>query len=184
MTNYHMLDITSYLNNVGCTNDNNISHGELSLGKLSLPEKFLPFGSIFYYEKIPFKFIKYNQYDNIELSGQIINFKAKQITKVHLLGTASEADMYGDVHFCNNNQIVHSDKMFFSHFTKSKSSFRDQLALQFPYIHLPTGILNQVSPSIWYDVISFPKSTAVSSIHFEDNPCLHLFCLTIELGDL
>ncbi len=58
-------------------------------------------------------------------------------------------------------------------------------ALRCPYMHSPTGRCTlsergyETQPTLWYEEIEIDESKTLERIHLPDNPCMHIFSMTL-----
>ncbi|AKF95959.1 hypothetical protein [Brevibacillus laterosporus] len=180
MNNYVCLNIQSFINNRGATSSNNYQQGELSLGKSSLPEEEFPKDLRFTFNNVPFQFYRSEQGDNIEMEGQTLEFSPLSASKVHFLGVSSNGDMFDNIYFLNNTEVIHTGKLYLSDFVSELPAFQDQCALCFSYLNTRGGKRDHIKPKLWYSYIELPQLKTINKIRLEDNPFIHIFAITFE----
>ncbi|WP_214482981.1 hypothetical protein [Bacillus sp. SM2101] len=179
---FKCISLQRYFNNRGVTTEQEFKQGELSLAFSSFPQKYIPFNRSFTHSDIPFMFSKNNHRDNVEMCGQTIDLgEMYNINKIHFLGTSNNGDFSEDVHLYEDTSHVISKPLGFTDFIEPQPKFNEDVAIQAPYLHTRHGIKNIYFPIIWYNSINFNKSARANKLMFEDNPSIHIFCITIEV---
>ncbi|MFD1447630.1 hypothetical protein [Oceanobacillus profundus] len=179
---YKIINLHYWFNNKGFTNEDDLEKGELSLSFSSLPQKLINFNKNIIYKGIPFKFSQNNSGDNVEMTGQRIYFgETWDIQKIHVLGTSNNGSFCEEVHIYNDFKPLASKSICFSDFIQPFPQFDEEIVIKFPYTHTQNGINDNFSPIIWYTSIDFDKPIQANNLLFEDNPSMHIFCMTIEV---
>ncbi|MGM1050633.1 MAG: hypothetical protein ACQEXX_31630 [Bacillota bacterium] len=181
MRHFNCLDLTKCINNCGSTNLENSSLGQFTIAGSSFPAEELPFNDIFVFDDIPFYFVKQEHSDNVVPEGQTIVFPDSMISKIHILGASSEGNMRDNLLIqYNSNELIKSS-FHLSEFTGMNPFSQNQLAIQMSRIHTIGKMLDYIHPVLWYDVIDLSsRPILANSFLFSDNPCVHIFSLTIE----
>lgn len=181
MRSFHCLDLSSMLNHKACTTPEQKGIGGLTVVGSSIPESYLPFDQPFQYDSIPFIMMKQEMLDNIELSGQRLELPRMRALQLHVIGTSSETDMCEPIQFEFERRHVHSELLELGCFSSSHSVRNNECIIQAPYLHTRTNINERIQPKLWYTSLPLPRSVEINSILLGDNPCMHIFSLTIEV---
>ncbi|MFE4570379.1 hypothetical protein [Paenibacillus chitinolyticus] len=174
------LDLRPCLNNCGTTGSHNYHEGYLSSARASFPEESFPFDTPFEFKQIPFVLFKRHAFDNIVTEGQSIEFPRQRVTKIHLLGTSSDANMADYVYLMLDEREVSKQKILLSHFISEVPFPRNECVIETSCLHTMDGPLTHRSARLWYDGIELDRPVEMNRITFEDNPCMHVFGLTLE----
>ena len=174
-----MLDLNMYMNNRGFTTLDDITEGNLSVVKSSLP--ILPeLKNVFYFKNVPYKLCYGNKKDNIELDGQTIFFEQIYKTnQINIVGLCLYGDYFDDLNFYLNGKLVKSVKISLSCCNSKLPAFKNETFFHFPYTHNAKKWIIESYINLWLDEIFLDEVIAFDMIELGDNPCMHIFAITI-----
>ncbi|KAA6470410.1 hypothetical protein [Bacillus cereus] len=181
MAKYKCINLDQYYNNCGFTKREEIHKGNLTVFKTSFPleEGFELFPD---YKGVPLKFNKYNDNDNIELEGQKIFLdQYYKVKRIYIVGLSIYGDYFDDFNLYKNNQLVQNIRVKLTGTDSKVPSFGNEMLLRYTSLHnAKKGKLN-ISSTIWLDEIDLEQPRIIDSIELGDNPCMHIFSITLEI---
>jgi hypothetical protein len=179
-SSFHCLDLSELYNNCGVTSFEEKEQGMLNGAGASFPAELVPLGYAFEFEGIPFIMTKHNGLDNIEVEGQRLVFSPMYVSRIHILGLSNDSHMSEEIQLEYDGEIVSSKLMRLSSYSSANPYFGNKCLLRSPYVHFHNQRTENYQPAIWYDSIEIDPSTAVNAILLADNPCIHIFSITVE----
>ncbi|MFB0846517.1 hypothetical protein [Paenibacillus oleatilyticus] len=179
---FHCLDLSDTLNHRACATKNGNERAYLTLSGSAIPEEYIPFNQAFQFDTIPFIMFKNDIWDNIEMVGQRVYFSTVRASSIHFIGTSTETDMTDNVILELDEQPVYSTSLNLRYFASDPEPvfMNNRCVIQAPYIYSGTKINSIVKPSLWYTCISIQEPLEINSVVLADNPCMHIFSITVE----
>lgn len=187
MSKFSKLDLTELFNNNGFNNDNGYRADFTCKGLFGrYPQEELPDGlNEVYVKETPFKFPNQEiEFNNMELRGQKIHFKSNKYNKIHLLCAADTGSFEEKIKlYCSKNIEIATKSFGVTDWMAPTPYYNDEMAFRFSKSYSIRGIEENFKPSIWYQVIPLSGlESEISSIEFRDNPSVHIFSVTLEIG--
>lgn len=176
---YSFVNINSYLNNKGITDEDQIKLGDLSIGKSSIPLKLIEKNNPFTVGNIPFSINTKEKFDNICAENQRIEINTN-LKNIYILGVSCQGDYFEEMKIIKDENVIEKFNIGFTDFLSSKPYFNDVLAFRSEYSHTQTGIAKDLKISIWLNSISLDRETFVKNLILPDNIFLHIFGITIS----
>lgn len=182
ISKFHCLDLSEILNHRACSVQQAEEDAYLTLSKSALPEELILFNQAFEYDGVPFIMLKQNKWDNIEMVGQRVYFPEMKVTAIHIIGTALDTDMSDTVHFELDSTPVYASDLQLRYFAADPNldHMNNSCVFQTPYVYSDGKPNAIVQPCLWYTRITIKESQVMNAMLLADNPCMHLFSITIE----
>lgn len=177
---YHCLDLSDILNHRACSLQDSEEGGYLTISGSSIPEEYMPFNQVFEYNSIPFFMAKQSTWDNVELAGQRVFLPETEVSAIHIIGTSSITDMKEDIEIIYKNTTIHIAPLNLSYFGTDPFNCDNECFIQIPFLYSRTKVNSKIQPCIWYTKLSLPTPSLIDSILLGDNPCVHIFSITVE----
>ncbi|WP_207696104.1 hypothetical protein DOK67_0000695 [Enterococcus sp. DIV0212c] len=176
------INLSKYCNSKGLTNKQNFFHGNLTPAGSSIPNNSGIKSVSSQKSGMNYKLIK-GEKDNIECQGQIIKFQQSSacqsigIIGVGIYGDFTERLIIEDVSGSKNYIEAH-----FSDFTHNPPYFKENFCI-FSSDYLYSSDSNELeiygcTGSLWEQVI-LVDTLNISSLKLPDNPCIHIFAISI-----
>jgi len=177
---YNCLDLSNILNHKACSLKDSEEGGYLTISGSSIPEEYMPFNKVFEYNTIPFYLGKQSNWDNLELSGQRVFLSDTEASAIHVIGTSSMTDMEEEIEIYYKDTTIHTAPLKLSYFGTDPSKTDNECFIQIPFLYSGTKVNSKIQPCIWYTKLSLPVPSLIDSILLGENPCMHIFSITVE----
>lgn len=174
---YYMLPLEKYFNNVGITEKENVSCGELTPMGTSLPKEGPFEKEIFYYKTVPFKLKKSKNKDNIFLDNQKIDVNLKKIKKIYFVGNAFNGNLTTNVQVYDEFNNKSYFKIKLTDFKSQTPFFNNDLLYEFSGIH---NDFSRFKGKLWVHELILEKQQNIKKIILGDNAFIHIFAITLE----
>ena len=191
---HYPLNLSRYLNNDGISFETDVEDGNFDgLGNTYPAEKLPASKRITNICGTPMLFPDKSDgaFNNIALEAQQIVVSSSSYSTLAVIG-ASDSGRYVDggyqdlIVFSYRENIEESAKLRL----KDWVCIEDQRpggyeALRCPYMHCSTGRCAlsergyETYPTLWYEEIEIDESKTLERIHLPDNPCMHIFSMTL-----
>lgn len=190
---YYPLDLSQYLNNDGISFENGTEDGDFDgLGNTYPAEKLPASKQLANLCETPLLFPdkRDGAFNNVVLEAQQIMVPSGNYSTLAVIG-AADSGRYADGGY--QDRIVFSYRDAEEHATLrlkdwiciEEQRFGGREALRCPYMHGPTGRCAlsergyETYPTLWYEEIEIDESKTLEHIHLPDNPCMHIFAMTL-----
>ena len=191
---YELLDLSGVFNNDGISYDSNRSDGSFDTWGGTYPaEELPPSHEVVNRRAIPFLFPDKSdgRCNNVALGGEVIRVPPLCYESLYILGS-SEMGSFRDVLSLNYANGRREKRMFsLSEFFCRKAYFGDIAALECDHFHVPDRDIRwfeapgraraRVKARLWLQRIECNGLDALETILFPDNPCMHVFCISLRL---
>jgi hypothetical protein len=183
---YRPLELNHYFNNDGISFNSNPSDGDFDCYGQTYPAEELPFSNkIFFFKRIEFLFpIKDDGFNNnIAFNEQQVLIPSDSYSCLHILGAADGGNFSEPIIFEYEKEVEEIESGL-SDFFSNEAFFQNEKAIVCSHYHTSSGDqfgeMNNIKPTIWYDKIYLNKLLQLKRIILADNPCLHIFCMTLQ----
>lgn len=186
MGKFRKIDLTNFYNNNGFNNKNGYLADFTCKGLMGrYPQEEVPeVDNDIIIENVPFIFPSHKiEFNNMELQNQKIQLHPSKYKKIHFLCAADTGSFEEKINIVdiNNNNIIKTFRV--TDWMAPEPYFNDRLAFRFSKSYSNRGIEWNFKPAIWYQVISLEDyNEAFRLLEFRDNPSVHIFSLTLEVG--
>ncbi|NEW05644.1 hypothetical protein GK047_06365 [Paenibacillus sp. SYP-B3998] len=148
----------------------------------SYPIDQLPDTSLVYVNDIPFLFPSLEApYNNVESFNQEIeiNPSSQPYTHVFVLGAADNG-YFNETFLLANNDRALPIKIGLSDWLSNNACFGESIAFRCDGMCTNRGqFVESLKPTIWFQSIPLNESVNIDKILFPDNPCIHIFAITL-----
>lgn len=176
------VDLSIYYNNNGIKYSTEKSCNFTGFGS-SFPGDQLPQGNI-NINDIPFIFpSSQSQFNNIEFNKQKVSVPKNSHSGLHILGASDNGSFFESLHLYNDNFFEDSIILSLTEWVSISPKYNELEAFRCNYLCSLQGQVHTVKPVIWHQIIHLKRPTIFNSIMFPDNPCMHVFSLTLESGE-
>lgn len=185
MNKYHKVRLDNYFTGIAFTYNDNKEDGNFTVLGASYPSEQLPeSNSEFIFNNIPFHFPSKEMKENnhMEFNNQYITVPNDRYHAIHFLGASENGSFKENIFLITENK-KYNYKLGLSEWINKEPDFNDMLAIRCQGVHSKTGIITNISTSIWYQKILFDFMDNLIGIEFVDNPGIHIFGLTLERDD-
>lgn len=177
---YQCLDLGDILNHKACSIQDSEEGGYLTISGSSLPEEYINFNEVFEHKGIPFLMSKYEAWDNVELAGQRVYLPEIEASTIHIIGTSSITDMEEDIEIKYKDTTIYTIPLYLNYFGPRTTNSNNECLIKMPFLYSRTKINSKIQPCLWYTKLKLPKPSMIDSILLGENPCMHIFSITIE----
>lgn len=190
---HYPLDLSRYLNNDGISFEADVEDGDFDGSGNTYPAEKLPASkqlASLCGTPMLFPDKRDGAFNNIVLEAQQIVVSSGNYATLAAIG-AADSGRYADGEY--------QDLIIFSYRDAEESAtlrLKDWVcieeqrrggreALRCPYMHSPKGRCAlsergyETYPTLWYEEIEIDESKTLERIHLPDNPCMHIFSMTL-----
>ena len=192
---YYPLDIGPYFNNDGISFETGVGNGDFDgLGNTYPAEKLPASNQLVNLCGTPILFPdkQDDAFNNIILESQQIIVPVGNYCTLAIIGASDSGRYVGG---------GYEEPLILSYWENTKEKVKLRLkdwicieeqriggkeALRCPYMHCPEGRCAvsergyETYPTLWYEEISVDDSKTLDHIKLPDNPCMHIFAMTLE----
>ena len=192
---YVMVPLEDHFNNMGISFSESCHCGDFDGLGNSFPAEELPtFGEKVEFNSTPFLFPYKSDGapDNIVLEGQQIAVPPAQYQALAVLG-ASDSARYADgafedhIYFCSRDKRQERRLRLKDWICIAEQRAGGREALRCPFMNTPSGQISrsergyETLPTLWLEEIALDARDYLYSIILPDNPCMHIFSMTLRL---
>jgi alpha-L-fucosidase 2 len=186
LTEFQVVELTSYCNNDGISSDADRSDGDFTGTGQTYPEEDLPpSNSLFKCGEVPFIFPDKSdgKFNNISLEGQGLPIETERNQRLRILG-AADLSLEDRIVLNTNQGIQHELPLRLSSWRLGRDLKYGEVpailcsGFHFPSQHVYTERLD-LAYGIWMQTIPLPDEQA-NALVLPDNPGMHIFALTLE----
>lgn len=117
--------------------------------------------------------------NNIECYHEIIVIEPDRYCRLHLLGACDNGS------FVEVFQLVYGDggkpyRVGLSNSLLKKPLYEEQVGLRFSHLHGSSGGEQEIQTRLWHQTVILDQTVDLNSIVLPDNPCYHIFAMTLE----
>ncbi len=190
-----MVPLEDHFNNSGISFIGSCHRGDFDGLGNSFPAEELPaFGKKVEFNGTPFLFPPKNDGapDNMALEGQQIVVPHAKYQTLAVLG-ASDSARYADgafedyIYFCSGDKQQARSLSLKDWICIAEQRAGGREALRCPVMNTPSGHISksekgyETLPTLWLEEIALDDRDYLCSIIFPDNPCMHVFAMTLRL---
>lgn len=190
-----MVPLEDHFNNSGISFIGSCHCGDFDgLGNSFPAEKLPVFGKKVEFNGTPFLFPPKNDGvpDNMALEGQQIVVPHAKYHTLAVLG-ASDSARYADgafedhIYFCSGDKQQARSLSLKDWICIAEQRAGGREALRCPVMNTPSGQISksekgyETLPTLWLEEIALDDRDYLCSIIFPDNPCMHVFAMTLRL---
>lgn len=192
---YVMVPLEDHFNNTGISFSESCHLGDFDDLGNSFPAEELPaFGTKVEFNGTPFLFPHKNDGapDNMALEGQQLVVPNAKYQTLTVLG-ASDSARYADgafedyIYFCSRDKRQARRLCLKDWICIAEQRAGGREALRCPFMNTPNGQISRSEkgydtlPTLWLEEIALDTRDCLFSIIFPDNPCMHIFAMTLRL---
>lgn len=182
---YYSLPLYQYYNNKGFTYLTEQSEqriGNFTTFGSSYPGEELPDQTSVMIEQIPFLFPDAQSVvNNIELENQSLGVPHHRYTGMYVLGAADNGSYEEDIQYFSNHTLMSTVSLNLTNWTDEHSRYHEQVAFRCSGICTQKGSLLTSKPTtIWLQRLLFEHAIDIDTIVLPDNPCMHIFSITLQ----
>ena len=192
---YVMVPLEDHFNNVGVSFRESCHNGDFDgLGNSFPAEELSIFGKRVVFNGTPFLFPYKNNGvpDNMALEGQHIVVPHAKYQALAVLG-ASDSARYADgsfedhIYFCSRDKRQARRLCLKDWICIAEQRAGGREALRCPFMNTPSGQISrsekryETLPTLWLEEIDLDARDYLCSIILPDNPCMHIFAMTLSL---
>ncbi|MCK4257908.1 MAG: hypothetical protein KAX49_02960 [Halanaerobiales bacterium] len=178
-----ILDLQPYFNADAISSNDNRIDGMFGL-LTSFPAEELPESkAIVTVNEVPFMIPPKEDgiNNNIECYSELIEVPEGKYCRLHILGGCDNGS------FEEKFTLIYSEteeqyKIGLSNTTLMRSMFKEQSAFKFTHLHAKDGE-HIVKSTIWHQSQNIESWRYLQKIKLPDNPCYHIFAITLERND-
>ncbi|WP_028595944.1 hypothetical protein [Paenibacillus assamensis] len=178
---YYKINLNSYYNNNAFTYEESSSKGDLTSFGSSYPAEYLPNEHEITVNGIPFIFpTKENKFNNIELENQSIIVPDDSYSTIYILGSSENGSYKEYMELRQNNDLKSRNIFALTDWISNYPMFMEQVAFECGYVHTKDSSIHSLKPKIWIQTLHLDPATEFNTIRLPDNPCIHIFSLTLQ----
>lgn len=184
--NFICLSLDSFFNNDGISFNSNQTDGDFDCFGQTFPAEELPKSNhIFLVNGVKFQFPDKSDgcLNNICLAEQRIYSAPDNYSDCHILGASDGGSFQEDITF-HYSFGFEKKKIGLTDFFLRKPVYAERIGIRCTHYHSPSGNsggdYNNISPTIWHQTIKLNSKSKLTEFRFEDNYCMHIFCITLE----
>ncbi len=182
MEQYYPLPLADYYNNNGFSYDLEQQIGNFTTFGSSYPGDEIPDQKDLIIEDIPFLFPEAKStFNNIELENQRLSVPEHHYTAMFILGAADNGSYDENVEYHLNDTLVHQMPLALTNWTDQMPKYNEKVVYRCSGIYTQKGsLLTSKQTTIWLQTIQFEHPIHINAIVLPDNPCMHLFAITLK----
>lgn len=180
MKKYLSLNLRDYFNADAISYDNDRSDGAFSL--TTYPAEELPeSNTIITFNQIPIKFPSKEAGDlnNIECDRQVISIPKNYYQSMYILAACDNGSFEETIELLYENRIVPAN-LSVSDWIASSPLFGEMTVLTCDHVHSPNRDILNLVVKIYLQSVKVDPQTPLIGVKLPDNPCVHLFAVTLE----
>ena len=133
-------------------------------------------------EDIPFLFPDTGStFNNIELENQQLSIPENHYTAMSILGAADNGSYEEEVQYYLNNTLVHQMPLALTNWTDHIPKYNEKVVYRCSGIYTQKGaLLTTKQTTIWLQTLLFEHPIHINTIVLPDNPCMHIFAITLK----
>lgn len=182
MEQYYPLPLTHYYNNNGFSYDIEQRIGNFTTFGSSYPGDEIPDQSDLMIEDIPFIFPDAQAtFNNIELENQRLSVPEHHYTAMSILGAADNGSYDEEIQYHLNDRLVYQMPLALTNWTDHMPKYNEKVVYRCSGIYTQKGaLLTSKQTTIWLQTLLFDRPIHINTIVLPDNPCMHLFAITLK----
>lgn len=180
MDKFLIISLEDYYNADAISYDTNRSDG--AFGLTSYPAELLPESNeIVHVNHVPFKFPSKEDTDlnNIECNKQEIRIAKDFYESMHFMAACDNGSFEETIELVYVDEIVKA-KLCISDWIEYAPLFGEVTAFTCNHLHASDRDLTDLVSRIWVQSIKIDSGKQLHGIKLPDNPCLHLFAITLQ----
>lgn len=185
MAKYYPLPLSTYYNNNGFSYELEQRIGNFTTFGSSYPGDEIPKQTDVIIEEIPFLFPDaQSTFNNLELENQQLDIPADYYTAMFILGAADNGSYQEDIEYYLNDTLVEQTSLALTNWTDHMPKYQEQVVYRCSGIYTQKGaLLTSKQTTIWLQTLSFEHPLHMNRIVLPDNPCMHIFSITLQKGE-
>ncbi len=180
---YYLLDLEEYFNADGISYDSNPQDGLFSLSACYPAEELPESNSVVDIDNIPIKFPSKEDGDknNIECYNQILPVQPGLYKRLFVLGSCDNGNFEEKIELIYDRK-VEVQKLYLSDWITEKP-FTEKLAFRCEHAHSRDGDICFYRANMWMQTVEVDCTCQLHKLNLPDNPCFHVFAITLERGE-
>lgn len=185
---FQIIDLSPYFNNDGISYALNRADGGFDTwGSCTYPAEELPESNLkFICQGVEFLFPDKSdgQNNNLALEKQNIKVPAKSYEVINILGASEEGHFEEEITLEYSDGSLEKVSLGLSDWgrTYKFAKYKEKVGIRCSRLHGPKSDREDVKPTIWLQKIVLNSSKKLTHIRLVDNPCMHIFALTLTIS--
>ncbi|WP_339298192.1 hypothetical protein MKY92_26365 [Paenibacillus sp. FSL R5-0623] len=181
MTIYCPLPLEEHYNNNGFSYLDTNQIGNFTTFGSSYPGDELPDQENVQWRDVPFHFpLRRQAFNNIELDRQRIPVPLDLYSTLYILGAADNGSYHEFIDFERAGERMGRASLDLTNWTETSPHYNEEIMFQCSGMCTQKGILlTSKQPIIWFQQITLEEPISFDKILLPDNPCMHIFALTL-----
>lgn len=182
---YYPLPLSTYYNNNGFSYELEQRIGNFTTFGSAYPGDEIPDQTDVIIEDIPFLFPDAQAtFNNIELENQQLDIPADHYTAMFILGAADNGSYEEQMEYYFDDTLVDQTPLALTNWTDHMPKYQEKVVYRCSGIYTQKGaLLTSKQTTIWLQTLWFEHPIYMNTIVLPDNPCMHIFSMTLKKGN-
>ncbi len=185
--NFEIIDLSSYLNNDGISYATNRADGDFAASGYTYPAEELPeSNSKLICQGVEFLFPDKSDglNNNLALENQNIKVPANYYKEINILGASEMGSFEEEITLEYSDGSLKKTSLGLSEWWAKPSKYKEKVGIQCSKLRSTKDDIEKIKITIWLQRIALNSSKKLTTIRLVDNPCMHIFALTLTTTEI
>lgn len=180
---YYLVELQNYYNADAISYDQNPGDGKLGMLTCYPAEELPESNSIYEVAGIPFVFPskEENELNNIECFNQEIWIEPAQYSTAYFVGTGDNGSFLERIQIITELGVKEIE-VGLSNCVDKVPYYQEEMAFCGTHLHSSEGDIPGICPHLWMQSVELMVEKPIQKLILPDNPCFHIFSITLKKG--